>query len=275
VQGLLNTPGSLPEEVEGDILVQDLHLGNKAPEIRLLAIREFGMEQGFVFDLFFAFNPPTFNVTFKTKAQINPLYSKAVKKPDVDARPFTVPITIGIDQLAVEAKVRISIHPEQGAFIEWLGEDGPSVEFRVFSSFDDVAVIRNHLQSAIELKVREALQVDLPALVREYSAALLGGQKLQEQENATGMVGKKENLLLNASYSTPYGLFVVENGMFSKFSIPKEYSPKEEAEELAPIVISFPVRSKVYHFLTTSSLFLKDNNLLASAPLSSKAKGLR
>lgn len=265
LQDLLNAPGSLPAEVEGEIEVHDLDLGVQAPEVQLLGIREFGMERGFVFDLSLSFHPQSFTVTFKTKAQINPLYSKGAQvSREAEARPFTVPITIGIDQLSIEARVRVTFNPQAGACIEWINGEEPTVEFRVFSSFDDVAVIRNHLQSAIELKVREALAVDLPLLVREYTAALAGSP--EEPRECNSQVQKKENLLLNASYSTPFGLFVVENKMFSKFAVcpeqerEREIGALKESLEAAPIVISFPVRSKIYHFLTTSALFLKDSH---------------
>ena len=267
IYSLLNESDQKPDEIFGDISIEHLSFGRQPPTVALTEVESIS-DDLIVIQASAAYNGD-FEITLKTKAQINPLYATNVESEDEDEeeegneemsesllrseamstenRPFVVPVSLSLSHLEFNGNFRLSIDIQNRVVdFEWIPpadsiDDAaePSFCIKVSSTFDDASVVKNYLQSLIEDKIKSFLTEDLPLLVHDLSESYFESSESTNPQNSLSVfnsISKERENFLAASYSTPEGIFLVDRRLLSPFTQPDEFHKRIQqrmAEESA------------------------------------------
>ena len=221
-----------------------------------------------------------------------------------DSRPFIVPVALALSKVELYANIQLTVNLQEGSIsmeycnapsskernepnknqkntsIALLSSDvEPIFSLSVKSTFDDVAVVRNYLQSLIEGKIKTFLVDELPLLVYQLSHSLIESILPENEKNtspdnslisASSFAGWSfdRDAFLGASYSTPEGLFLVERRLLSPLEhcievhrrVQESLGKKDEGSENkkntriasnGPVLMSFPFRSSMCHIMSS------------------------
>ncbi|RPA77763.1 hypothetical protein BJ508DRAFT_329916 [Ascobolus immersus RN42] len=199
-----------PPIIVDDIVVEDLNLGTRPPELEILEIGDIA-EDRFrgIFKL--RYDADAF-LTLKTKVQVNPLHTYLDAIPDfispeplAASAPLTIPIQITLSDFRLNGFVILVFSKAKGITIVFRND--PLESLRVSSTFDSIAFIKDYLQKEIERQVRGLFQEELPVAIHrlslrlwnpEYAASLEA--EAQAAKEATAM-----NVPRSSTTPTPSG----------------------------------------------------------------------
>ncbi|KAI9207792.1 uncharacterized protein BJ171DRAFT_400053, partial [Polychytrium aggregatum] len=164
--------GHKPEKIVDRIVVQDLSMGTKPPELEILEIGELAEERfRGIFKLVYTGDA---YLALHTTVQANPLPTLKYK-PSIKNRfgmlsanrPLVVPMKLRISNLKLRGIVVLVVDKQRGVTLVF--KNDPLEKVDVNSTFDDIPNIRRFLQSEIEGQLRKMFRDDLPQLVHNLS----------------------------------------------------------------------------------------------------------
>ncbi|KAI8823479.1 uncharacterized protein EV422DRAFT_550151 [Fimicolochytrium jonesii] len=166
--------GEKPEKIAGQIVVHELNMGTKPPDLEILEIGEL-QEDRFRGIFKMGYNGDAY-LELMTSVQANPLKApKAGLKinenrgPSVLAAnwPLVVPMRLKISNLLLRGIIVLVVDKHKGVTLVF--KNDPLEKVDVNSTFDNIPNIRRFLQSQIETLLRKMFQEDLPALIHNLS----------------------------------------------------------------------------------------------------------
>lgn len=174
----LNKSANSSVIVDSDVTVENLHLGQSAPELEVLEIGDLAE------DRFRGVFRMTYDgdalVTVKARVQVNPLCTyinhttPSYTNPNplaAASAPLTIPVQLTLSEFKLSGFVILVFSKEKG--ITLVFRNDPLESMRVQSSFDSIPFIKNYLQKEIERQVRVLFQEELPLAVYKLSIRLL------------------------------------------------------------------------------------------------------
>ncbi|KAI8842467.1 hypothetical protein BJ741DRAFT_656319 [Chytriomyces cf. hyalinus JEL632] len=172
--------GQKPNNIVGDIVVDDLNMGTKPPDLEILEIGDLADDRfKGIFKMTYAGDA---HVILNTKVQANPLnlprHEYTVKhSPAILAanHPLVVPMRLRISNLKLRGIIVLVIDKHKGTTLVF--KNDPLEKVDVNSTFDGVASVRRFLQSQIEGQLRQMFQEDLPMLIHKLSLVLIQQQQ--------------------------------------------------------------------------------------------------
>ncbi|KAI8619913.1 hypothetical protein BC830DRAFT_1059865, partial [Chytriomyces sp. MP71] len=171
--------GQKPNNIVGDIVVDDLNMGTKPPDLEILEIGELADDRfKGVFKMTYAGDA---HVILNTKVQANPLnlprhrLAISSRSPILAANhPLVVPMRLRISNLKLRGIVVLVIDKAKGTTLVF--KNDPLEKVDVNSTFDGVASVRRFLQAQIEGQLRQLFREDLPMLIHQLSLVLIQQQ---------------------------------------------------------------------------------------------------
>ncbi|KAI5784649.1 hypothetical protein EDC01DRAFT_204358 [Geopyxis carbonaria] len=168
----LNSSSNSSTILNSDIVVEDLNLGQNAPEIEVLEIGELADDKfRGVFRISYEGDAC---LTLKTKVQINTLSeylssSASFTSPDslAASSPLTIPLQITLSDFKLSGFVILVFSRAKGITIVFRND--PLESLQVQSTFDSIPFIKDYLQEEIERQVRNLFQEDLPVAIYKLS----------------------------------------------------------------------------------------------------------
>ncbi|TPX52914.1 hypothetical protein CcCBS67573_g09782 [Chytriomyces confervae] len=185
--------GQKPNNIVGNIVVDDLNMGTKPPDLEILEIGDLADDRfKGIFKMTYAGDA---HVILNTKVQANPLnlprHEYTVKhSPAILAanHPLVVPMRLRISNLKLRGIIVFVIDKHKGTTLVF--KNDPLEKVDVNSTFDGVASVRRFLQSQIEGQLRQMFQEDLPMLIHKLSLVLI--QQQQEALSGTTQASNTE-----------------------------------------------------------------------------------
>jgi hypothetical protein len=170
----LNSGPKTPNIV-GDIVITDLNLGTKAPELTCVSLDDLQASSKFPRSkvmLHLVYDGDA-HLVLQTLVQVNPLTrSKNDIRPwdymVAANQPLIVPLNIKIAQIRLKGIISLAFDVDQGVTIKFKSEN-PLTSLLVSSSFDHVESIKKVLQDQIENQVRSLFKTDLPLIIYRLS----------------------------------------------------------------------------------------------------------
>ncbi|KAJ3221567.1 ERMES complex subunit [Chytriomyces hyalinus] len=192
--------GQKPNNIVGDIVVDDLNMGTKPPDLEILEIGDLADDRfKGIFKMTYAGDA---HVILNTKVQANPLnlprHEYTVKhRPAILAanHPLVVPMRLRISNLKLRGIIVLVIDKHKGTTLVF--KNDPLEKVDVNSTFDGVASVRRFLQSQIEGQLRQMFQEDLPMLIHKLSLVLI-----QQQQEALSGTAQAPNSVPASSRSS-------------------------------------------------------------------------
>ncbi|KAI5779785.1 hypothetical protein EDC01DRAFT_294997 [Geopyxis carbonaria] len=166
---------SKPPIIVDDIFVEELNLGESAPDLEILEIGDIA-EDRFrgIFRMNYAGDA---FLTLRTKVQANPLNTYLSTTPTYTSpdplsasSPLTIPVQITLSSFKLSGFVILVFSKAKG--ITLVFRNDPLESLKVSSTFDSIPFIAEYLQKEIERQVRRIFQEDLPVAVHRLSLRL-------------------------------------------------------------------------------------------------------
>lgn len=164
-----------PPIIVDDIFVEDLNLGQTAPDLEILEIGDLA-EDRFrgIFRMSYSGDA---ELTLKTRVQANPLNTYlsttpvyTSPNPLAASSPLTIPLQITLSQFRLSGFVILVFSKAKG--ITLVFRNDPLESLKVSSTFDSIPFIKDYLQKEIERQVRGLFQEELPVAVHRLSLRL-------------------------------------------------------------------------------------------------------
>ncbi|KAI8892453.1 hypothetical protein BC833DRAFT_611610 [Globomyces pollinis-pini] len=231
----LNT-GKKPDNIHGQIVVTQLDMGTKPPDLEILEITELVQDRfKGIFKLVYHGDA---SIVVQTQVQANPLSTppssvslKAKKGMLLAHVPLIVPMEMKISKVRLRGIVVLVVDKEKG--ITLVFKNDPLERVHVSSTFDNIQMIRIKLQKQIEETLRNLFQSELPQMIHNLSLLMLkvdaSGNKSSPTKDDTlipalGREGTEKNLA-NQFGSVPHHIKWKGNEPIYN----SEYNSEEEA----------------------------------------------
>ncbi|KAJ9624893.1 ERMES complex subunit [Taxawa tesnikishii (nom. ined.)] len=161
-----------PPIIVDDIIVNELNLGSRPPELEILEIGDLA-EDRFRGIFKMSYRGDAY-LTLKTKVEANPLKTNLSTKPSF-ASPeplaassgLTIPLQITLSDIRLSGFVILVFSRQKG--ITLVFRNDPLESLKVSSTFDSIPFVRNYLQKEIEKQLRVLFMDDLPAIIHRLS----------------------------------------------------------------------------------------------------------
>ncbi|EXJ89167.1 hypothetical protein A1O3_02231 [Capronia epimyces CBS 606.96] len=185
----LNRADPKPAIIVDDIIVNELNLGNVAPELEILEIGDLA-EDRFrgTFKMTYRGNA---YLTLKTKVQANPLNTYlhtrpafASPQPLAADKGLTIPLQITLSEFRLSAFIILVFSRQKGLTLVFRND--PLESLRVSSTFDSIPFVANFLQREIENQLRGLLMDELPAIIHRLSLRLWVPEYKAREERELG-----------------------------------------------------------------------------------------
>ncbi|KAG0634495.1 hypothetical protein HOY80DRAFT_928670 [Tuber brumale] len=164
-----------PPIIVDDIFVEELNLGQSAPELEILEIGDLA-EDRFRGIFRLGYDGDAF-LTLRTKVQANPLNTYLSTTPSYTSpmplaasSPLTIPLQITLSQFRLSGFIILVFSKAKG--ITLVFRNDPLESLKVSSTFDTIPFIKDYLQEEIERQVRRLFQEELPVAVHRLSLRL-------------------------------------------------------------------------------------------------------
>lgn len=164
-----------PPIIVDDITVNELSLGNSAPELEILEIGDLA-EDRFRGIFKMSYTGDAF-LTLKTRVQANPLNTYLLTRPAfASPRPLaaatglTIPLQITLSDIKLSGFIVLVFSRQKGLTLVFRND--PLESLKVSSTFDSIPFVRDHLQKEIEGQLRILLMDELPAIIHRLSLRL-------------------------------------------------------------------------------------------------------
>lgn len=164
-----------PPIIVDDITVNELSLGNSAPELEILEIGDLA-EDRFRGIFKMSYTGDAF-LTLKTRVQANPLNTYlstrpafASPRPLAAATGLTIPLQITLSDIKLSGFIVLVFSRQKGLTLVFRND--PLESLKVSSTFDSIPFVRDHLQKEIEGQLRILLMDELPAIIHRLSLRL-------------------------------------------------------------------------------------------------------
>ncbi|PWW77425.1 hypothetical protein C7212DRAFT_59044, partial [Tuber magnatum] len=164
-----------PPIIVDDIFVEELNLGQSAPELEILEIGDLA-EDRFRGIFRMSYDGDAF-LTLRTKVQANPLNTYLSTTPSYTSpmplaasSPLTIPLQITLSQFRLSGFIILVFSKAKG--ITLVFRNDPLESLKVSSTFDTIPFIKDYLQKEIERQVRGLFQEELPVAVHRLSLRL-------------------------------------------------------------------------------------------------------
>ncbi|KAH6572097.1 hypothetical protein BASA50_001090 [Batrachochytrium salamandrivorans] len=199
--------GGMPGNIVDRIIVKELDMGTKPPDLEILEIGELA-EDRFKGIFKLSYSGDAF-IIIKTRVQANPLTTPSrhrtlnVRNTMLNAQqPFIVPMEVRISNVKLRGIIVLVVDKERGVTLVF--KNDPLERVDVNSTFDNIPNIRRFLQAQIESQLRSLFKDDLPQMVHNLSLVLLSKQAAESarKQAAANMPGKYSS---RRSRSSSYG----------------------------------------------------------------------
>jgi hypothetical protein len=164
----LNTASSKPDNIQGEIIIEELSMGTHSPELEIMEITELNnLRFKGLFRL--SYNGNAF-VVLKTQVQVNPLYTKRKRLQRtifVADEPLVVPMKMKISNLVLKGIILLAVDKEKGCTLVF--KNDPLESVLINSTFNNTESIKQRLQSEIEKVLRSLFQEKIPQIVHNLS----------------------------------------------------------------------------------------------------------
>lgn len=161
-----------PANIVDHIVVKDLNMGTKPPELEIMEIGELAVDKfRGIFKLIYSGDA---HLTLQTKVQANPMNSN---KSDVSMytrrgilaadQPLVVPMLLRLSNLKLRGIIVLVVSKQKG--ITLVFKNDPLEKVDISSTFDSISSIQRFLQTEIEKRLRIMFQEDLPSIVHQLS----------------------------------------------------------------------------------------------------------
>ncbi|KAL7274939.1 ERMES complex subunit [Rhizina undulata] len=164
-----------PPIIVDDIFVEELNLGQSAPELEILEIGDLA-EDRFRGIFRMSYDGDAF-LKLKTKVQANPLNTYLSTTPAYTSpsplaasSPLTIPLQITLSHFRLSGFIILVFSKAKG--ITLVFRNDPLESLKVSSTFDSIPFIKDYLQKEIERQVRGLFQEELPVAVHRLSLRL-------------------------------------------------------------------------------------------------------
>nr|CAG8437423.1 5831_t:CDS:2 [Entrophospora candida] len=159
-----------PANIVDHIVVKDLNMGTKPPELEVMEIGELAVDKfKGIFKLIYSGDA---HLTLQTKA--NPMNNN---KSDVSIytrrgilaadQPLVVPMLLRLSNLKLRGIFVLVVSKQKGITLAFKSD--PLEKIDVTSTFDSISTIQRFLQNEIEKRLRTMFQEDLPSIVHQLS----------------------------------------------------------------------------------------------------------
>ncbi len=177
-----------PPIIVDDITVNELSLGNSAPELEILEIGDLA-EDRFRGIFKMSYTGDAF-LTLKTRVQANPLNTYlstrptfASPRPLAAATGLTIPLQITLSDIKLSGFIVLVFSRQKGLTLVFRND--PLESLKVSSTFDSIPFVRDHLQKEIEGQLRILLMDELPAIIHRLSLRLWVPEHSAREEQET------------------------------------------------------------------------------------------
>jgi len=164
-----------PPIIVDDIFVTEFNLGSVPPDLEILEIGDLA-EDRFRGIFKMCYSGDAF-LTLKTRVQANPLNNHLCSKPSftspqplAGASGLTIPLQITLSEIKLSAFIILVFSKQKGLTIVFRND--PLESLKVSSTFDSIQFVRDYLQKTIELKLRDLMMDELPAIIHRLSLQL-------------------------------------------------------------------------------------------------------
>ncbi|KAI8341418.1 hypothetical protein BC941DRAFT_329701, partial [Chlamydoabsidia padenii] len=180
------------KHIADHIIVKELHMGTKPPELEVLEIGELSTDyfRG-IFKLTYCGDS---YIELQTKVQANPLYNPPLlnhqillprySRPNIvaAAQPLVIPMLLRISNVKLNGIITLSVSKSKGVTLVF--KNNALEHLQVSSTFDIVPSVKSYLQQLIETQLRFFLQDTLPIVVHEYSLRHINDHQQQKQQRS-------------------------------------------------------------------------------------------
>ncbi|ODQ79191.1 hypothetical protein BABINDRAFT_162231 [Babjeviella inositovora NRRL Y-12698] len=168
--------GKRPNVLASDIAVKDLNFGDSAPVFEILEIGDLAQDRfRGIFKIHYTGNA---HLTLHTQVQANPLsiYDSSIRDQGTGfAEPsfllasesFALPLDLKLSSIKLSGIVIIVFSKEKGLTLVFRND--PLENITVSSTFDNVHVLANFLQTQIENQIRDVFRETLPSVLYRLS----------------------------------------------------------------------------------------------------------
>ncbi|KAK3366336.1 hypothetical protein B0H63DRAFT_482253 [Podospora didyma] len=164
-----------PPIIVDDIFVTEFNLGSVPPDLEILEIGDLA-EDRFRGIFKMCYSGDAF-LTLKTRVQANPLNTYLSAKPSFTspqplaaASSLTIPLQITLSEIKLSAFIILVFSKQKGLTLVFRND--PLESLKVSSTFDSIQFVRDYLQRTIELKLRDLMMDELPAIIHRLSLQL-------------------------------------------------------------------------------------------------------
>ncbi|KAK0722463.1 hypothetical protein B0T26DRAFT_749856 [Lasiosphaeria miniovina] len=164
-----------PPIIVDDIFVTEFNLGSVPPDLEILEIGDLA-EDRFRGIFKMCYSGDAF-LTLKTRVQANPLNTYLSAKPSFTspqplaaASSLTIPLQITLSEIKLSAFIIIVFSKQKGLTLVFRND--PLESLKVSSTFDSIQFVRDYLQRTIEVKLRDLMMDELPAIIHRLSLQL-------------------------------------------------------------------------------------------------------
>ncbi|KAI5838242.1 hypothetical protein DFP73DRAFT_267543 [Morchella snyderi] len=164
-----------PPIIVDDIFVEELNLGQSAPDLEILEIGDLAEDR--FRGIFRMSYEGDASLTLKTKVQANPLNTYLSTTPSFTSptplaasAPLTIPLQITLSDFRLSGFIILVFSKAKG--ITLVFRNDPLESLKVSSTFDSIPFIKDYLQKEIERQVRGLFQEELPVAVHRLSLRL-------------------------------------------------------------------------------------------------------
>ncbi|KAK3494962.1 uncharacterized protein B0T23DRAFT_121959 [Neurospora hispaniola] len=164
-----------PPIIVDDIFVTELNLGSVPPDLEILEIGDLA-EDRFRGIFKMCYSGDAF-LTLATRVQANPLNTYISAKPSFTSpepltasSSLTIPLQITLSEIKLSAFIILVFSKQKGLTIVFRND--PLESLKVSSTFDSIQFVRDYLQKTIEMKLRDLIMDELPAIIHRLSLQL-------------------------------------------------------------------------------------------------------
>ena len=164
-----------PPIIVDDIFVTEFNLGSVPPDLEILEIGDLA-EDRFRGIFKMCYSGDAF-LTLKTRVQANPLNTYLCSKPSFTspqplaaASGLTIPLQITLSEIKLSAFIIVVFSKQKGLTLVFRND--PLESLKVSSTFDSIQFVRDYLQKTIEVKLRDLMMDELPAIIHRLSLRL-------------------------------------------------------------------------------------------------------
>lgn len=186
-----------PPIIVDDILVTEFNLGSVPPDLEILEIGDLA-EDRFRGIFKMCYSGDAF-LTLKTRVQANPLNTYLCSKPSFTspqplaaASGLTIPLQITLSEIKLSAFIIVVFSKQKGLTLVFRND--PLESLKVSSTFDSIQFVRDYLQKTIEVKLRDLMMDELPAIIHRLSLRLWCPDQVPK-EDEEGKEDEKEAAL--------------------------------------------------------------------------------